>query len=109
MAEGNEGTMPGRARHIPVYRERSALQSLIEKGWLPAGKLYPAGLSTIFGMLAKGWLQRKRDVTFGWAYRITTAGKAALKAPIPSKASKPARVARRPRVIGTLEPRSKEK
>jgi hypothetical protein len=80
--------MPGRPRHIPVYRERSALQSSVEKGWLPAAKLYPAGPSTIFGMLSKGWLQRKRDATFGWTYSITPAGEAALKAPIPAKPQK---------------------
>ena len=83
--------MPGRPHHIPVYRERSALQSLVEKGWLPAAKLYPAGPSTIFGMLAKGWLQRKRDNTFGWTYRITTTGADALKALIPSKPRRSAR------------------
>jgi hypothetical protein len=86
--------MPGRPHHIPVYRERSALQSLVEKGWLPAAKLYPAGPSTIFGMLAKGWLQRKRDPTFGWTYRITATGEAAVKVLIPSKPHMSARAQR---------------
>jgi hypothetical protein len=35
--------MPGRPLHIPTYRERSALQTLLEKGRLPAANLYPAG------------------------------------------------------------------
>ena len=83
--------MPARARHIPVYRERTALQSLTEKGWLPAARLYPAGPSTIFGMLAKGWLRRKRDAIFGWTHSITPAGEAALKTLIPSKPYRSAR------------------
>jgi hypothetical protein len=52
---------------------------------LPAAKLYSAGPSTISGMLIKGWLDRKRDTTFGWTYRVTAGGEAALKILIPSK------------------------
>jgi hypothetical protein len=73
------------ASHIPTYRERSALQALIEEQWLPAAELYPAGPSTIFGMLGKGWIERKQHATIGFMFRITTSGRAALKTVIPSK------------------------
>ena len=81
--------MPGRPRNIPTYRERSALQSLVGRDWLPAANFYPAGPSTISGMLVKGWLRRKRDTTFGWTYRVTVVGEAALKILIPSKQDQP--------------------
>jgi hypothetical protein len=77
--------MPRRPPGFPVYRERSALQSLVGKEWLPAANLYPAGPSTIVNMLTKGWLKRKPDKMFGWTYCITSGGEAALRAQIPSK------------------------
>jgi len=83
--------MAVRAPHIPTYRERSALQALVEKDWLPETKLYPAGPSTILAMFGKGWLQRKWDASFGWTYCITPAGEAALKSLIPSKPPKSSR------------------
>jgi hypothetical protein len=90
-AEGEGEMMAVRAPHIPTYRERSALQALVEKDWLPATKLYPAGPSTILAMFGKGWLQRKWDASFGWTYCITPAGEAALKSLIPSKPPKSGR------------------
>jgi hypothetical protein len=56
---------------------------------LPAANLYPAGPSTISAMLGKDWLHRKRDATFGWTYRVTIAGEAAIKILIPSKQRQP--------------------
>lgn len=73
-----------RSPDIPVYRERVALQALVDKGWLPATKLYPAGPSTIYIMIAKGWVQPKPDDKFGRTYKITASGEKALRAPIPS-------------------------
>jgi len=81
--------MPKRANHIPTYRERGALQSLVGRDWLPAAKLYPAGPSTISGMLGKGWLERKWHDVHGWTYRVTETGQAALKILIPSKPYQP--------------------
>jgi hypothetical protein len=83
--------MPARPANIPVYRERSALQALLSRGWLPAAKLYPAGPSTLIAMMAKGWVQRKLDPMDGWIYCITTTGESALRAAIPSKPAKSSR------------------
>ena len=80
--------MPERPASIPVYRERSALQALVGKGWLPASNLYPAGPSTIVNMLSKGWLRRRQDKMFGWTYHITPTGEAALRTKIPLKPRK---------------------
>jgi hypothetical protein len=66
--------MTPRVRTIPTYRERSALQTSIEKGWLSVARLYPAGPATIAGMLSKGWLQRKRGATSGWMYHYASRG-----------------------------------
>jgi hypothetical protein len=77
--------MPARPGHIPVYRERNALQALVRQEWLPAAKLYPAGPSTIVAMLGKGWIERKKDAAIGFKYRITVSGRAAQKIVIPSK------------------------
>lgn len=75
--------MPQRPPALPVYRERGALQTLVGKGWLPAANLYPAGPSTIINMMTKGWLERRKDVIFGWVYQITASGEEALRAPLP--------------------------
>jgi hypothetical protein len=82
--------MPQRPSHIPNYRERIGLQLLVNTDWLPAASLHPAGPSTIVRLLGKGWVERKQDATFGWAYRITGSGQAAIKALIPSKARRSA-------------------
>jgi predicted transcriptional regulator len=44
--------------------------------------MHPAGKQIIAGMLAKGWIEKQRDVR---TYCITPAGEAALKAIIPVK------------------------
>jgi hypothetical protein len=82
--------MPARDSHIPTYRERAILQPLVGRDWLPAGKLSSAATpSTISRMCKKGWLERKRDATLGWTYRVTETGEAALKLLIPSKPRSP--------------------
>jgi hypothetical protein len=80
--------MPQRVGPIPTYRERSALQALWGAGWLPAAQLYPAGASTIFIMLGKGWIERNPDGAGGWKYRITPLGETAFKALIPGRPSR---------------------
>ena len=76
--------MPARPSHIPAYRERCALQTFLGADWLPVADLYPAGPSTIAGMVNKGWIEQSLDAA-GMKYRITPAGRAALKAVIPTK------------------------
>jgi hypothetical protein len=50
---------------------------------LSSTQLHPAGKQTIAGMLTKGWIETQLDARAGARYRITPAGKAALKAKIP--------------------------
>ena len=69
--------------HIPTHRERSALKALIDKQRLTGVELFPAGPSTIFAMIGKGWIERKQDAG-GFKYRITTSGRVAMKTAIPS-------------------------
>jgi hypothetical protein len=75
-----ETIMPARPKHIPHSIERTALQKMGVGVGLSSDKLYPAGKQTIAAMLAKGWIERH-----GGSYFITEAGKAALRAVIPTK------------------------
>jgi hypothetical protein len=75
--------MSARSSNIPHNRERSALQKMSADQGLPLPELYPAGKSTIAGMLAKGWIKKQMVVSRGARYVITPAGQAALKAKIP--------------------------
>ena len=74
--------MRSRRSSIPVYRERAALQALLETEWLPSAELYPAGPSTIYALVGKDWIERKQTAN-GFRYRITVSGRAALKIAIP--------------------------
>ena len=71
-----------RSEHIPHHRERSALQKMSTTQGLPLEKLYPTGLRTIEGMIAKGWVVRELDAKAGARFCITPPGRAALKAKI---------------------------
>jgi DNA-binding IclR family transcriptional regulator len=73
--------MPPRPGHIPHNLERTALQKLSAAQGLPLAQLHPAGPQTIARMLEKGWIERSDA---GARYCITPAGKAALKAKIPT-------------------------
>jgi hypothetical protein len=75
--------MPRRPNHIPDNVERSALQKMSATEGLPEERLHPARGRTIAGMVAKGWIEGQLDPSVGLQYRITLAGEAALKAPIP--------------------------
>jgi hypothetical protein len=66
------------------------LQLMVGGAWLPAASLHLAGPSTIVRLLGKGWMERKQNASFGWAYRITKFGRAAIEAPVPSKAHRSA-------------------
>ena len=77
--------MPTRPNHIPHNVERSALQKMSATEGLPEERLHPARGRTIAGMVAKGWIEPQLDPRVGVRYRITLAGQAALKAPIPIK------------------------
>lgn len=76
--------MAQRPPHIPHSIERAALQKMSAISGLPLAKLHPAGKVTVARMLAKGWIGQDLDGTAGGVYRITPAGKAALKEKIPS-------------------------
>ena len=73
--------MPPRPSHLPHNLERTALQKL---SGLPLAKLHPAGEKTVANMVAKGWVEKQVDATAGARFCITPAGKAALKAKIPT-------------------------
>ncbi len=75
--------MAQRPPHIPHNVERTALQNMRHSTWLPAVALYPAKTNTIATMLAKGWIEAQPGPQP--LYRITAAGKAALKTSIPSQ------------------------
>jgi hypothetical protein len=76
--------MPQRVAGIPQYRERSALQSIKYRSWVPKTALHPAGEGTIASMLRKGWLERQLGPGGAPQFRITEAGKAAIAAKIPA-------------------------
>jgi hypothetical protein len=69
--------MPARSSHLPNHYERSALTKLASGRELPAAKLFPASRQTIAKLLEKGWIERAEQTQ---VYRITEAGKAALRA-----------------------------
>ena len=75
--------MPPRPSHLPHNFERTALQKLGATRGLPSAQLHPVGKRTIATMVAKGWIEKQTDADGGVRYRITPAGKSALKAKIP--------------------------
>jgi hypothetical protein len=75
--------MPQRVAGILQYRERSALQSIKYRSWVPKTALHPAGEGTIASMLRKGWIERQLGPGGGPQFRITKAGKVAIAAKIP--------------------------
>ena len=75
--------MPPRPKDIPHNIERTALQKMIARHWLPTVDLHPASTVTIVGMLNKGWIDIQMADNGEARYRITLAGEAALKAKIP--------------------------
>jgi DNA-binding PadR family transcriptional regulator len=80
--------MPPRASHLPNHLERNGLQKLLGGRELPATKLHPTGAQTIKTMVAKGWIERGSSER---VYRITPAGEAAVRAPLPmTKGNRPA-------------------
>jgi hypothetical protein len=76
--------MPARAGHLPTHRERIALLQLHDRGELPWKELQPVARATLVKMIAKNWIERVGP----GIYRITPAGKAALKAKLPVSSSK---------------------
>jgi len=76
--------MPTRVAGIPQYRERSALQTIKYRSWVPQTALHPAGEGTIASMLRKGWIERQLGPGGAPQFRITETGKAAIAAKIPS-------------------------
>jgi hypothetical protein len=75
--------MPLRVSGIPQYRERAALQAIINRSWVPQAALHPAGDGTIASMIRKGWLERQLGSGGEPQFRVTEAGKTAIAATIP--------------------------
>ncbi len=53
---------------------------LLDRGELPLKELYPTGAMAVTRMFEKGWV----DLVGSAMYRITSAGKAALRAELPT-------------------------
>ena len=67
----------------PTYRQREVLQFLMSGDWVPLLKLIAVGDRLLGNLLQAGWIERSPDVTTSDLYRITAAGRATYKAPVP--------------------------
>ena len=65
----------------PTYRQREVLQFLISGDWMPLLKLIAVGDRLLGNLIHAGWIERSPDA--GDLYRITEAGRAAYRAPVP--------------------------
>jgi len=73
--------MPPRISTLPHNQERHALQVLLSGNWKPVSALYPTKARTLTTMVDKGWIEGR--VSRHPEYRITDAGRAAFRAPLP--------------------------
>ena len=67
----------------PTYRQREVLQLLMSGDWMPLLKLIAVGDRLLGNLIQAGWIERSPDVKTGDLYRITEAGRAAYRAPVP--------------------------
>ena len=67
----------------PTYRQREVLQFLMSGDWMPLLKLIAVGDRLLGNLVQAGWIERSPDVKTGDLYRITEAGRAAYRAPVP--------------------------
>jgi len=67
----------------PSYRQREVLQLLMPGDWMPLLKLITIGDRLLGYIGLAGWIERCPDVRTGDLYRITEAGRAAFRAPVP--------------------------
>jgi hypothetical protein len=67
----------------PTYRQREVLQFLMSGDWMPLLKLIAVGDRLLGNLVQAGWIERSPDVETGDLYRITEAGRAAYKTPVP--------------------------
>ena len=67
----------------PTYRQREVLQLLMSGDWMPLLKLIAVGDRLLGNLVQAGWIERSPDVKTGDLYRITEAGRAAYKTPVP--------------------------
>jgi hypothetical protein len=67
----------------PTYRQREVLQFLMSGDWVPLLKLIAAGDRLLDNLLQAGWIERSPEVKTRDLYRITEAGRAAFRAPVP--------------------------
>ncbi len=76
---------------VPSTRERKVLEALIIADWEAEANPNPgqAGEGTFKAMADKGWIERRRTPNGIKQARITEAGRAALKRPIPAKPVRP--------------------
>ena len=69
----------------PTYRQREVLQFLMSGDWVPLLKLIAVGDRLLDNLLQAGWIERSPEVNRRHLYRITDAGRAAFRAPVPIK------------------------
>jgi hypothetical protein len=67
----------------PTYRQREVLQLLMQGDWVPILKMIPVGDKLLSNLVQAGWIERSPGVKTGDLYRITEAGRAAYKTPVP--------------------------
>ena len=67
----------------PTYRQREVLQFLMSGDWMPLLKLIAVGDRLLGNLMQAGWIERSPDVTTSDPYRITEAGRAAYRTPVP--------------------------
>ena len=67
----------------PTYRQREVLQFLMSGDWMPLLKLIAVGDRLLGNLVQVGWIERSRDVKTSDLYRITEAGRAAFRVPVP--------------------------
>ena len=71
-------------KSYPTYRQREVLQFLMSGNWVPILRLIPVGEKLLGNLLQAGWIKRGQDAkTGGHLYRITEAGRAAFRKPVP--------------------------
>lgn len=67
----------------PTYRQREVLQFLMQGDWVPLLRMIAVGDRLLGNLVQAGWIERSPDFTTSDLYRITEAGRAAYRAPVP--------------------------
>jgi hypothetical protein len=67
----------------PTYRQREVLQLLMSSDWMPILKHIPVGEKLLSTLVQAAWIERGGDAETRDLYRITEAGRAAFRTPVP--------------------------